>query len=52
MYPVPIISYEHYKVPFDNGLFRALCIRNLNGNVSVEDLIEYANGYSLRRYTI
>jgi len=33
-------------------LLRALCLRNINGKLGYEALMEYATGYSLRRYVI
>lgn len=40
------------KVKFNKGLYRALCIRNLTGDLTFDSLISYGVGYSLRRFTV
>lgn len=50
--PLPIVDLKPIEFDFDAELFRALCIRNLTGDVSYNSLKEYAVAYSLLRVTI
>lgn len=52
MYPIASLSIHEEKFNLDMGLFRALCIYNLSGNVSFNQLKTWATGYGLRRFTI
>lgn len=50
--PLHALTVKKTNIELSIGLFRALCERNLSGQVSFESLREYAVGYALRRFTI
>lgn len=51
-YPLPFISSKKYEFKLDLGLFRALCIRNLTGNMSSLTLSEFSVGYAVRKFIV
>lgn len=46
------LNIKPMNVTLDKGLFRALCIRNITGDMALDTIVAYGVGYSLRRFTV
>lgn len=51
LHPIQALTYKMTECTLNLPLLRALCVRALDGDVSLQDMQTYAVGYSLRRFT-
>lgn len=44
------LTFKLYTVKYDTGLMRALCIHNLSGKVSFDNMMSFGTGYAKRKF--
>lgn len=50
--PLELLTFQKQTIKLDMKLLRALIVKSLGLNVSIQDLRQYAIGYAMRNYTV
>lgn len=51
LWPIEFLTVQTFEFKLDFELFKAICERNMTGDVSSQSMLEYGVGYSMTRFT-